>query len=226
LISFIFSSRISLPAHEPRGLEISHSFRQTISNYITLIRSHPAFSWFVGKRFVFLFGVSFAAPLFPLYFVREVHAPDSWIGIINTASTVVMLIGYAFWPRLSRKKGPSLVLLLTTLGVAVHPALVASTTQIQVIVIFAMLAGVFQAGLDLVFFDELMKTVPEDYSATFVSIAQSLQHLSAILAPLAGTYLVDHIGLAAALLLGAIIRLAGFGLFFWNPRIEYNRPHA
>jgi MFS family permease len=220
LISFIFSSRIVMPKLEPPKLALSSSLKQAVSNYTTLLRDHPAFDIFVAKRFVFLFGVAFAAPLFPLYYVRVVHAPDSWIGIINTTATIVMLIGYAVWTRLSRKKGPRLVLLLTTLGVAIHPALVASTGQVQPIVLFAALAGIFQAGLDLVFFDELMKTVPEEYSATFVSLAQSLQYLSAIFAPLAGTYLADRFGLGVALLVGAAIRLIGFGLFAWDRPIR------
>ena len=59
----------------------------------------------------------------------------------------------------------------------------------------AGLAGIFQAGLDLVFFDELMKTVPIEHSAHFVSIAQSLQYLSSFVAPLIGTTLASLIGL-------------------------------
>jgi MFS family permease len=81
------------------------------------------------------------------------------------------------------------------------------------IIIFAGVAGFFQAGLDLVFFDELMKTVPAEYSATFVSLAQSMQYLSTILAPLIGTWLASYIGLGGALWLSAGLRLFGFLLF-------------
>ena len=79
--------------------------------------------------------------------------------------------------------------------------------------IFAAVAGLFQSGLDLVFFDELMKTVPPEYSATFVALAQSMQYLSAMLAPMLGTFLADYIGLGGALLLSAGLRLIGFLLF-------------
>lgn len=226
LISFIFSSRIVLPNQETPQLAVSHSIKQALTNYFALLKDHPAFNIFVAKRFVFLFGVAFAAPLFPLYYVRVVHAPDSWIGLINTTATVVMLFGYAFWTRLSRSKGPRLVLLLTTFGVALHPALVSSTAQVQFIVSFAAFAGIFQAGLDLVFFDELMKTVPDEYSATFVSLAQSLQYLSTILAPLAGTYLADQFGLGFALVVGALIRLSGFGLFAWQRSFRRPTPNV
>jgi MFS family permease len=88
------------------------------------------------------------------------------------------------------------------------------------IVLYAGLAGIFQAGLDLVFFDELMKTVPVEYSATFVSLAQSLQHLAAIFAPLLGTWLATYIGLSGALLVSAALRFVGFALFAWWKRLE------
>jgi MFS family permease len=58
-----------------------------------------------------------------------------------------------------------------------------------------------------------MKTVPSEYSATFVSLAQSMQYLSAIIAPMAGTFLADYIGLGGALWLSAGLRLIGFLLF-------------
>jgi len=90
---------------------------------------------------------------------------------------------------------------------------VASTHRVEFIALFAGLAGIFQAGLDLVFFDELMRTVPVQYSATFVSLAQSLQYLSAVVTPLLGALLADHIGIGGALVVSSMVRLIGFGLF-------------
>ena len=43
--------------------------------------------------------------------------------------------------------------------------------------------------IKLNFFDELMKRVPVAYSATFVAMAQSLQYLSMIAAPLLAPWL-------------------------------------
>jgi MFS family permease len=94
-----------------------------------------------------------------------------------------------------------------------YPALTALTPRVDWIMVYAGIAGLFQAGLDLVFFDELMKTVPPEYSATFVALAQSMQYLSTIVAPLLGTALADSIGLGGALLASAVLRLLGFFLF-------------
>ena len=149
----------------------------------------------------------------PLYLVREVHATDAQIGVINMAMTVVMLAGYYLWPRVSRNRSGRFVLLATTFGMAFYPALSAATSRVELIILYSGIAGLFQAGLDLVFFDELMKTVPAEYSATFVSLAQSMQYLSMILAPLLGTWIANYIGLAGALWLSAGLRLFGFLLF-------------
>ena len=108
---------------------------------------------------------------------------------------------------------------------SLYPALVASTTGIPLIIALAALAGVVSAGLDLVFFDELMKTVPVEHSATFVSIAQSFQYGSAVLFPLIGTTLASIIGLSGALMVAAALRLMGFLLFaFWKQPSRVEKP--
>ncbi len=221
VISYYFSSHILLPDTTPPAQLMAtgrQSIRQSAGTYARLLRSQPAFLTFVSKRFLYLFGVSFAAPLFPLYFVHVVKANDDWIAKINMAFTIGAMLGYFSWSWLSRRNGSRVVLLATTLGMSLYPAFIASTGRVEIIRAYALLAGVFQAGLDLVFFDELMKTVPDAYSATFVSLAQSLGYLSSIFAPMIGTVLGDRIGLAGALLVCSVIRLSGFALFAWKSR--------
>jgi MFS family permease len=212
-LSYYFSSRIVVPDQLAAPLAKSESLRETVWNYVILLRKTPAFVSFASKRFVYFSALMLSLPILPLYLVREVGASDSEIGVISMAMTLVMLVGYFLWPRVSRRFGGRFVLLATTCGMILHPALTASTTDVQWIILFAGLGGFFQGGLDLVFFDELMKTVPAGYSATFVSLAQSLQYLSTIFAPLLGTWLAGFIGLSGALWLSAGIRLIGFFLF-------------
>jgi predicted MFS family arabinose efflux permease len=213
LVSYYFSSRIQIADAEPVQVTSKGSIRSNLREYYQLIMQEPAFVSFTLKRFVYLFGITLATPLFPLYFVRELNASDAWIGLLYTAQTAVLVVGYFFWARQSRRRGSRVVLLVTTFSLALYPGLVAITTRQPVIFIYSTVAGLFQAGLDLVFFDELMKTIPPRYSPTFVSLAQSTQYLSAVLAPLVGTYLAEHIGLSNALLFSTGFRLIGFILF-------------
>lgn len=213
LISFYFSRKIILPPQTPPVAVPVRSALESARNYFSLIRSQPAFQSFALKKFVYVSAVALGTPILPLFFVRDVKASDSQIGTINMAMTIVMMVGYLWWPLVSRKYGGRFVLLATTLGMVFYPALSAATPNVGLIIFYAAIAGLFQSGLDLVFFDELMKTVPPEYGATFVSLTQSMQYLSAIVAPLIGTWLADSIGLDGALWVSAGLRLFGFILF-------------
>jgi hypothetical protein len=222
LISYYFSSHIKLPSND--SIEAAPKKRFSLveqyKEYMGVIRAEKPFISFVIKRFVFLSGTTLAIPLFPIYFVRVVKASDSWIAGITTAQTAVMILGYFIWTQQSRARGSRRVLLITTLGLSVYPAVVAVITQSWTIAIIAGISGIFQAGLDLVFFDELMNTIPPQFSATFVSFAQSLQYLSSIVAPLIGTYLADHISVSAALIIAGAVRLIGFLMFFFGKPVK------
>ncbi len=218
LISFYFSRKIKLPLQTPPKPDPAASTFDSVRNYFSLIRSEPAFRSFALKKFVYMSAIALSTPILPLFLVREVRATDSQIGTINMVMTIVMLAGYFLWPWASRKYSGRFVLLATTLGMVFYPALTAATPKVGMIVLYAAIAGLFQSGLDLVFFDELMKTVPVEYSATFVSLAQSMQYLSVIVAPLIGIWLANSIGLGGALWVSAGLRLLGFLLFLMPDR--------
>ncbi len=213
LISYYYSSHIKLSETTPPALSTSKSLIQQFIEMKGLFFKEKPFLSFMIKRFIFMSGVSLAAPLVPLYLVRYVHASDRWISIITTVQTAILVIGYFFWTRLGRKKGTRPILLWTTFGIALYPLLLSSTVSTWQIAIIAGLAGIFQAGLDLVFFDELMKVVPIDYSALFVALAQSIQYLAAIASPLIGSWLADRFSLPVGLIVAAGIRMIGFLLF-------------
>ena len=213
LVSYYFSSHIDLPERTPPAETPGASWRARLIEYRELVLREKDFTRFVIQRFVFLSGTMLSVPLFPLYYVREVNATNAWIGVIHTSQAAILLVGYFFWTRTKRLRGSRFVLLWTTLGLSFYPALVASTHSVEMIAVIAGVAAIFQAGLDLVFFDELMRTVPEEYSAVFVSLAQSFQHLSAVVAPILGTWIAGQIGLAGGLYVSAGIRLVGFAMF-------------
>ncbi|MCX8025498.1 MAG: hypothetical protein N3A60_09875, partial [Thermanaerothrix sp.] len=52
-----------------------------------------------------------------------------------------------------------------------------------------------------------------EYSASFVALAQELQYVSSMVAPMLGTSLADWLGLPVALWIGGGVQLLGFILF-------------
>ncbi|MCC6148422.1 MAG: MFS transporter [Anaerolineaceae bacterium] len=213
VISFFLSRQISLSETRSPEIPKSEPLIQRMASIFRLVRGQKAFVSFISRRFVFLIGFSMTLPLFPIYYVREVHAPDNWIAIFNTIQTSIVVIGYLFWSRQSRRRGARFILTLTTGVLSFYPILTAFTHDLWIIALYAGIAGIFQGGIDLVFFDELMKTIPLELSATFVSIAQGAQYLSTIFAPLLGTLIADSFGVGGGLILGGLFRFAGFLLF-------------
>ncbi len=213
LVSYYFSSRINIPDNPKHISKERQSLRERFSGYLRLIFDEKPFISFVTKRFVFLTGTALAAPLLPIYFVRNLGASDYWIALINIASSSTVIIGYFLWMNQSRRRGSHLVLLITTFGASLYPVLVGSIRQVWPVVIFAGLSGIFQAGLNLIFFDELMKRVPVEYSATFVAVAQSLQYMSMIAAPLLAPWISNQFGVGPALIFAGGFNLIGFVLF-------------
>jgi Na+/melibiose symporter-like transporter len=218
LVSFYFSSKLDLSNLAPPHNNPKQSVAESLRNYLALIRAEKPFVSFITKRFVYMTGVTLATPLFPLFFVRELGASDGWIANINTAQTAILIVGYFFWSRMSRARGARKILLITTFGLSLYPAAIAVTDAVWPVAIYAGIAGVFQAGLNLVFFDELMKTVPVQFSATFVSFAQSIEYMAMIYSPLLASLLAEVIGLSGALLISGAIRLLGFALFYFPDR--------
>ncbi len=218
LISFYYSSHLKLPLNTSSSLEQSRSIRSQFRETKRLVLTEKPFITFMMKRFIFMSGVSLSAPLIPLYLVRYVHASDQWISFINMSQTAVMLVGYFLWTRLGKRRGTRAILVATTFGLSLYPFLMALTTSTWQIAIVAGIAGIFQAGLDLVFFDELMKVVPVEYSALFVGLAQSIQYLAAIASPLIGSWIADTFSLPVGLFAAAGLRFVGFLLFWLRKR--------
>jgi len=212
LISVVMSSTLKLPpvAAPPPAQNLIKTFR----HHGHTLRTNRAFMSFAASSFVFRWGMMMASPLFPIYWVKNIQATDPAIGLINSTQTMSMMVGYYLWSRLSRRRGLRWVLLVTTFGVSLYPFLTALTQQVQVLVIWAALAGLCSAGVDLVFFDILLDACPGDQQAAYIGMFQSSVFLAAFLAPLVGTAISTSYGIVPALILASVIRFGGFGLMF------------
>lgn len=225
LISYYYSSHIILDPVTPPAEAPIRGVRDILRSYTSVVLKERPFVSFITKRFVFLTGTALTAPLIPLFLVRIIHASDSWISVINTSQTTVLILGYFFWTRQSRRHGARRLLVWTTLGLSIHPLILAFTNQSWQVAILAALVGIFQAGLDLVFFDELMRTVPPEYSATFVAFAQSIQYFSSVASPLIGSLLANWLGIPVALIIAGLIRFIGFSMFAFSKEKKASALH-
>jgi hypothetical protein len=82
-----------------------------------------------------------------------------------------------------------------------------------VVAVLATVASFFAAGVDLILFDELMRTVPRQYGVTFASIDTTLVNMMTIVMPLVGAAISSLFGIEIALRVAAILSLCGLVLF-------------
>ena len=213
MLSFFFSSRITMPPivttsqHKP-GL------RALLTDSVAMLRDVPAFGRFVLATFVFNCGIWMAMPLFPLYWVRVMHASDFSIGLINTVNSGVLLLAYFLWAKVTSRKGNQPVLFASTIALACYPFLTGLTQSVNLIIVFAALAGFIGAGKDLVFFDIGLSTMPKDRVPSFVALQQLTGYIATLIMPLVGTWMAQHFDYQIALFVAAGIRMAGVLLIY------------
>ena len=118
LISLYFSSNLVLPDQKSPPPTARQPMLAQLRGALQNVRQQPAFIAFTARRFVFLSGIALAAPIFPLYLVREAYANEAAIGLISTAQTFTLVLGYWLWAGVSRSRGSRLVLLSATLGLS------------------------------------------------------------------------------------------------------------
>jgi len=227
MISFTAVRQIRIPNTPSVGT--NPSVKVHLNQYFSIIKENKEFTSFVLKRFVHFLGATLVGPIVSLYYIREVGAKAGWIGIFSTTATVTLIIGYFFWLRMSHKLKTINILLLTTFVIGLWPLILSSTKNEVVIVGALIVVGFFQAGIDLVFFDELMKTIPIGKSTLFISVNMLFQYLANLVGPLLGTSLAEVIGLKYVLIVGSGIKLFAFMLFAYGAIIKkhkYQKSHV
>ena len=122
------------------------------------------------------------------------------------------MVAYLIWTRANKRRGERWVLLISTVGVSFYPLLTAMTSHVALLILWGATAGFFVAGINLVFFDIVLSTCPGDHQAAYVGMYQTTIFIATFLAPMVGSTLASTVGIIPALMLGAVLRLAGAGL--------------
>ena len=219
VVSFSAVRKIKFDQAPPRQNGDAEKFNAR--QFITIFKENKPFANYVVKRFVYFMGGTLLGPVTSLYYIKDLKISVGWIGGFSTAATLSLIIGYFIWLRMSRKVSSVKILLITTFVMALWPLVLSMLTDESVILPLLLIIGLMQAGIDLVFFDELMKTIPADKSTLFISINMLFQYVANFIGPILGTTLADFIGLRGALIVGSAIKLIAFFLFTFE---AINRP--
>lgn len=198
-IRLVVDERVSAPTSSRLGL----------LDLIEQVRAEPAFARFLISTFIYRIGLNLPVPLFSIYWVTVMHASDTLIGLRTSVAYAALIVSYLFWGWLAARHGPRRVLLWSSAGVSLYPLATAASSDLFWLMPVALLWGWFVSGIDISFFEVLLRTIPPERRAVLVAVNSSLANLAIFAAPLVGAALADTIGLVAALWLAGGLSLLG-----------------
>jgi MFS family permease len=196
----------------------------TLAAVPSLIRSYPVFRRFVLSTFVYRLGMTLPAALFPIFWVDDLGASDTWIGIRAMAGQAALVVSYALWGRLAGRSGHHMVMIACGVGFAVYPALTGLVPSPFWLVPVALVWGFFAGGIDVSFFEGLVDAIPADQRLTFAAVNTAFANLSILIGPLLGILLVELIGMRTAFFVSGAVCLVGAFLFYVQASARHEAP--
>ena len=180
---------------------------------VDLVRAQPSFIRFELRSIAYTASIGLVMPLLPLFYVREVQAPDAWIGIIGSAQAAGAVVGYFSAWRIARRRSGSAIVFPSMLAAAAVPAMLSAVDWLPAVAALAFVAGVAAAGTQLALFDQLVARIPRDHGVTFSSVDQTIQNIALIAAPSLGGLLAVTVGVRPGLLVATAFGLLACVLF-------------
>ena len=150
-----------------------------------------------------------AAPLFTLYFVRQLGAGDAWLGLYATVTSLFTIGGLFFWRWVVKRWRVDRTLRATVWCVGIMPLLVGLVPNLTFMLGMGAFYGFMSAGLTVSHINVVLPTLPEDRRQQFFGLYAALLNIGAFAAPLVAVGVADQIGLGAALAGCGVIGLVG-----------------
>ena len=218
LVSIYLFGLIRMPETPPSAKRARTVPRQNpVEVMVELARSfreEGEFARYTISTLVYRLGLNLPAALFPIFWVQNLHASDTTIGLRTTAGNAALVVAYYLWGRVATRQGHRRVLIVSGLGLSLYPILTALVTTPEMLVPVAVVWGAFAAGIDIAFFEALLRTCPPDRRATFVAANTAFANLAVFVAPLTGTLLAGLMDIRLVLVLAGVLSLAGAVLFY------------
>ncbi len=185
-----FLRRVTEPAHARPAVRIEFrgQLRQPLRD--------RNFRRFLGFAFFWGFSVYFAAPFFPLYFLRDLGFGYGFIATLGMLSAFADLVGMRLWGRLSDLTKNKPILYVAGWGAIFLPftwVFVRPESTVLPILLH-ILGGSMWSGINLCMNNLLLRISPRQDRALYLSVYNVVGGLGAALGPILAGVAVQAIG--------------------------------
>jgi len=157
------------------------------------------------------------SPLYILYYVRELDASNSWIGLNTTLANLATIAGYALWRWIIERWGEMRTLKITILFAGVIPILVGLAGNLNIILAIVVVAGLVNPGISLSHITTLYKSMPSNERNRYMSIYMTFTNAGVFIFPMLGVWLADHFPYRWLLVVFGVLTVVGSASFIYNP---------
>jgi len=190
IASIGFLRRVSEPVHS------SPAVRLDFAGQLLLPFRDQNFRKFLGFSFFWGFSVHFAAPFFPLYFLRDLEFGYGFIATLAMLSAFADLVGMRLWGKLSDTTRNKPIIYFAGWWAIFFPlswVFVGSESRILPILLHILGGGVW-SGIHLCTNNLLLRVSPREQRALYVSVYNVVGGLGASLGPILAGLLVQAFG--------------------------------
>lgn len=218
LLSQYFIWKIHVPESPPDpSASAQVSFKDQWDALRTALRDQPDFQRLTTNTILHGIGLWLAAPLYILYYVRQLDASDGWLGLQGMVMTTTTIVGMMFWGWVIGRIGEMPVLKGTIVTIGLIPILIGLLPNLTLIVLVVGLNGLLSPGVNLSHFNLLLKVTPAAQRPVYTGLYISIVNIGAFICPLIGVWAAEHIGLSSALVLFGVLSILGSTSFLWRP---------
>lgn len=208
MVSIYYLSRVRLPEATRAGTPSPRAeLPRGVRAFIDMLRSSDGYTRFTLTSFLFQWGLFFTAPLYSIYWVRNLNASDGWVGVINMVGSATTILFYPLWGRLTARRGNRIAMVLSTAGMVAYPFSLALAPSVEWAVVVSFWGGVVSSGQALSFFNGLLEVCPDLNRSSYIAAYNTLVNVAAFASPLISTSLTEIYGIQAMLFVGAGLRL-------------------
>ncbi|MEE4195490.1 MAG: MFS transporter [Anaerolineae bacterium] len=212
LISLFYVKKLELPERpktEQKPLKETVSLQQRFHNLIKDFRDNPQFLRFNINTLLMDFGMWAIAPLFTIYYVNDLGATESWLGLLTTLGSLANIFGFGLGRKFVNRLGRTKVLFYTALLRPIYPLVVAFFPNLTAIILVSAITGILMPGLSLSHYSLMLDSTPNDKRDQFTAYYTMFQNISVFIAPLIGAAVLQLAGYKITFLIFGFIRLLG-----------------
>ncbi|MDQ3006768.1 MAG: MFS transporter [Chloroflexota bacterium] len=158
-----------------------------------------------------------AIPLFPLYYVNELHLNDDHIGIGTALFYLTVLISSTRLGSFVHRVGNKDVTAWGVIGLAVYPYLLSMSSAVWHFYGISLFGGFVFALINGAYANYMLEHIPPDDRPPHLAWYNIILNAAVLLGSLGGPAIADQLGLSTSLILFAILRLlSGLAILKWG----------